>query len=451
MTLELDGETRRALWERLGELVEQYARDVGDLPLAPVSTTAEPWDFSRPRDPSVVLEAMTRGLREGIVHVGHPGYFGLFNPAPATLGVVSAALAAAFNPQLATHSHAPWPVEIERQVLAAFGTRFGYSEVEGTFTSGGAEANATALSTALFQAFPDLSERGLRALSGNPTLYVSAEGHATVTRAARLAGLGRESVRVIPADRHSRMKTVALREAIARDRAAGASPFFIVATAGTTSAGAIDPLDEIATIAERAGAWLHVDAAWGGLAALVPELRGALEGIARADSITFDAHKALSSPMGAGMYLSRRIGALARAFDDRGGYMPRDASLDPYAHSAQWSRRFIGLPVFAALAAEGFDGYATSLRKQIALAQRLREGLVARGLTVVNDTPLPLVCFVDPTRRDLDSVARAVIAKGAGWISVTRLASGARVLRACVNNHRTDEAHVDRLLSALER
>ena len=447
MALDLDEPQRRALWARVVELVSE--RPSG--PLTPTLRDAGALTFDAPRDPSEVFEDLARGLREGIVPVGHPAYFGLFNPAPADVGVMAAALSAAFNPQLATRSHAPWPVDLERQVLAAFGGRFGFAESEGTFTSGGAEANATALWVALFSAFPEAIEGGVRALPREPVLYVSADGHATVARAARLAGLGRTSVRVVPSDRFCRIKVRALHEAVARDREAGALPFLIVATVGTTSAGAIDPLEPLAALAARERLWLHVDAAWGGLAALVPELRPAIAGLERADSITFDAHKALSSPMGAGMYLSRRLGALARTFEDRGGYMPRDASGDPYAHSAQWSRRFIGLPVYAALATVGFSGYAASLRRQLALADRLREGLRAQGFSILNDTPLPLVCFAPRDGGDLDAVARRIIAEEAGWISVARLASGVRVLRACVDNHRSREDDIDGLLAALAR
>ncbi len=458
MPLSLDAATRRALWERVAPWLERAGLDG---PLAPSLHAAERWDFDAPHDPVQVFDAIARGLREGIVQVASPRYFGLFNPAPADVAVAAAALVAAFNPQLATRSHAPWPVDVERQVLQAFGARFGFAATEGTFTSGGAEANATALWCALHAAHPSFADGGARALGAQPTVYVSAEGHATISRAARLAGLGRDAVRIVPADKWSRLKTSALREAIARDVEAGFAPLLIVGTAGTTSAGAVDPLDELARIAERAGAWFHVDAAWGGLLALLPEHRAALAGIERADSITFDAHKALAAPMGAGMYLSRRIGQLARTFDDKGSYMPRDASLDPYAHSAQWSRRFIGLPVFATLATVGFAGYAEVFRAQLCLAERLREGLVARGWALANDTPLPVVCFSRPdrrgdeaargARRDLDAVARAVIGQGDGWLSVTRLSSGQRVLRACIDNHRTAEADVDRLLAALER
>lgn len=454
MSLDTDRDTRDALYRRLAELLETYVATVRDQPIAPAAGTLETFDFSAPIEPRALLELVARELSRGQVHTGHPGYFGLFNPAPAALSIVADALVAAFNPQLATRSHAPFAVEIEDQLLRAFGARFGYQESEGAFTSGGAEANTTALLAALTTAFPEVAERGVRALPGDPCVYVSAEAHPTIVRAARVAGLGSAAVRVIPCDAHLRMKTSALRDAIARDRAAGALPLMIVATVGTTSAGTIDPLDAIADIAERGSLWLHVDAAWGGLLALVPELAAAIATIARADSITFDPHKALSVPMGAGMYLSRRCGTLAAVFADRAGYMPRNASRDPYARSMQWSRRFIGLKLFCTLAAAGWDGYASTLRGYCTLADRLREGLRASGWIVVNDTPLPLVCFVDRERRDgrfLDGVARAVIADGAGWISMTRLSTGERVLRACVNNHRTEPRDIDRLLAALER
>src|SRR5262249_46635935 len=161
-----------------------------------------------------------------------------------------------------------------------------------------------------------------------------------------------------------------------------------VATAGTTSAGAIDPVGDLAEIASREGIWFHVDAAWGGAAALVPELRPALGGIEKADSITFDAHKWLSAPMGAGLYLTRHSNVLPRAFGVATDYMPRDAAdlevVDPFMHSMQWSRRFIGLKVFMALLVAGWEGYAEAIRRQVAMGDRLRERLQASGWGVVN-------------------------------------------------------------------
>jgi aromatic-L-amino-acid decarboxylase len=162
----------------------------------------------------------------------------------------------------------------------------------------------------------------------------------------------------------------------------------------------------------------------------------------------------MAAPMGTGALLVRHAGALERVFTDRSGYMPRGAAGDPYARGLPWSRRFLGLRVLLPLAAAGWDGYAATLRMQTALAERLRAGLRARGWRVVNDTPLPVVCFVDGARSDgkfLGAVARAVIADRGGWVSVPRFANGARALRACVNNHRTTEADIDALLDALGR
>ncbi|MBK9000107.1 MAG: aminotransferase class V-fold PLP-dependent enzyme [Myxococcales bacterium] len=459
--LDLDRETRTALWRRVAELLEAHQTRLSEdaeAAIAPVSSTISLDRLldGAPREPGAAVDEVARALELGIVHPDHPRYFGLFNPAPAALAVVADALVSGFNPQLATRGHAPWPVAVEDGLIDAFGARFGWApgSTRGAFTSGGGEANMTAVACALVAAFPELGERGARALAGDPCLYVSAEGHATVTRAARLAGLGARAVRLIPADARQRMKPDALREAIAQDRAGGALPFLVVATAGTTGSGAIDPIGEIAAIAAREGCWLHVDAAWGGLAALVPELRGALEGIARADSITFDAHKILSVPIGTGAFLTRRDGVLEGVFADRTGYMPRDGASDPYARSMQWSRRFLGLRVLLPLLAIGWDGYAESLRRQVALAERLRERLRERAWEIVNDTPLPIVCFVDGARRAdgrfLDAVARATIASAGGWLSVPRFANGARALRACVNNHRSEAVDIDRLVSSLD-
>ncbi|MBN9163736.1 MAG: hypothetical protein BGO98_39835 [Myxococcales bacterium 68-20] len=414
--------------------------------------------FAVPRASETVLAALAAGLREGTVSTASPRYFGHFTTAPSEIALRASAIATEANPQLATRSHAQFAVDVEDLTVRALASRFGYAPAtaDGTFTSGGAEANAMALALALARAFPEIAQRGLRALAGDPVLYVSNEGHATAARAARLAGLGSDGVRIVPVDRKLRMKPGALGEAIARDRARGAIPFLVVATAGATSAGTIDPIPEIAAIAERAGLWLHLDAAWGGLAAFVPELASVLEGSARADSITFDPHKTLAVPLGAGMLLTRHPRALASAFHEQAGYMPRDASRDPYARSTMWSRRFIGAPTYAVLASLGWSGVAEMLARQVALGDRLRRALGERGWSVVNDTPLPVVCFVDATHEDgarpdrLAAIAREVDARGAGWITLVRFSSGTRVLRACVTSPNTREQDIDALVDSLD-
>lgn len=450
--LELDEPTREALFRRFLDRDRERRRTLVDAPVARNEASVREW--LGPSNPATALDSVMDALDDGIVPTDHPRYFGLFNSATTALGVLADAVASAWNPQLATRGHAAYPVAAEERVLAAIGERFGYArdEVRGTFTSGGGEANVTALLCALATRFPDWGERGVAALGTAPRVYASAEGHATVVRAARLAGLGSSAVRSIPVGADMRMKTSALADAMARDARDGAVPLLVVATAGTTSTGAIDPLPEIARLTERHRAWLHVDAAWGGLAALVPELATALAGIERADSITFDPHKAMSAPMGTGALLTRRDGALERVFAESTGYMPRDGARDPYARSFQWSRRFIGLRVLLPLAVHGWAGHADALRKKLALAERLRTGLRASGWKLVAETPLPIVCFVDGDRDDakhLDAIARRVIASNGGWLPVPRLTNGARALRACVNNHRTGEADVDRLLDAL--
>lgn len=412
--------------------------------------------FAEARDAESVLATLTAGLRDGTVDTASPRYFGHFTTAPSEIAVRAASIATEANPQLATRSHAQFAVDVEDLTVRAIAGRFGYARdvADGTFTSGGAEANMTALVLALARAFPEIAQRGLRALTGDPVLYVSSEGHASITRAARLAGLGSDAVRVVPADKRHRMKPGALGEALAHDRARGAIPFMVVATAGATSAGTIDPIPEIAVIAERARLWLHLDAAWGGLAAFVPELAHVLEGAALADSITFDPHKTLAVPLGAGMLLTRHPGALAAAFHERAGYMPRDASRDPYARSIQWSRRFAGAPTYAVLASLGWSGVAQMLGRQVALGDRLRRALGEHGWSVVNDTPLPVVCFVDTTHEDgarpdhLAAIAREVDA--CAWITLVRFSSGARVLRAAVTSPNTRLEDVDALIEALD-
>ncbi|HEY8022531.1 MAG TPA: aminotransferase class V-fold PLP-dependent enzyme [Thermoanaerobaculia bacterium] len=465
--LMLSAGERRALWRRLIEAIEAYAEGVESAPVAPrlapeeIRALLARFDFGQPVAPGEALDFAVDGLWRHQVHTPHPRYFGLFNPAPATMGIAADALVAAFNPQLAAWSHSPLAVEIEQHLVRAFAERFGYDphRAEGTFTSGGAEANHTALLAALLRAFPEVGRRGLLALRSQPVLYVSSEAHHSFLKAARLCGLGTDAVREIAVDADLRMKPEELRAAIEHDRQDGCAPFLVVATAGTTAAGTIDPIPEIADLAEEERLWLHADAAWGGAAALDPGLAGVLAGIERASSITFDAHKWLSVPMGAGLFLTRQPGSLERAFRVATGYMPRDAGelavADPYAHSIQWSRRFIGLKVFLSLAVAGWRGYEEAIRHQTAMGELLRERLRAAAWETVNRTPLPVVCFADSSRPDgrsaafLEAVAADVVGSGRAWISTVRLGEAEPALRACITNVRTGPPDLDALVAAL--
>jgi aromatic-L-amino-acid/L-tryptophan decarboxylase len=450
---------RRRAYAQLTELIEAHLEQVGDRRVAPALPYADfeerlrGFDFGAPVPLDDLLDATAGLLGEGIMHTSHPRYFGLFNPAPSFAGVLADALVAAFNPQLAVTSHAPAAVAIERRVLSFLGDCLGMPGAAGSFTSGGAEANLTGLLVALERHFPEATEDGLGALGGRPTFYVSGEAHHSFVKAARMTGLGQSAARPVAVARDLTLDVEALRSAVERDRAAGDRPFLVVATAGTTAAGAVDPLPALADLCGELGLDLHVDAAWAGAICLSERLRPLLDGIERADSVTVDAHKWLSAPMGAGIFLTRHSQDLTSTFRVAAGYMPSADSSDPYLTGAQWSRRFIGLKVFMALAAAGRTGYAEQMERDCRLGDRLRDRLRESGWRVVNDTPLPVVCFVPdapPDAAELGRIAGAVDSSGEAWISLAQLA-GQPALRACITSYRTTEADVDALCDALER
>ncbi len=463
--LMLDPKTRNELWRRVIEAIEAYATKVDAARVTPelnpgkIRSLLEPFDFSQPVDPLEAANFVIDALWQYQTHTPHPRYFGLFNPSPTTMGIAADILVAAFNPQLAAWSHNPLAIETERHLVRAFGSRFGFKQTDGVFASGGAEANHTALLTALASAFPEFSSEGLRQLAAQPVLYISSEGHHSFHKAARLTGLGTDAVHEIPVNDQLQIDIEALSSRLAQDRLQGFAPFMLVATAGTTNAGVIDPLRPLADIATRERLWFHVDAAWGGAAAFVPELRPLLEGIERADSITFDAHKWLSVPMGAGIYLTRHLDILEKTFRVAAPYMPRETAgldvVDPCLNSIQWSRRFIGLKVFLSLLVAGWEGYAAAIRHMVAMGDRLRQELEAAGWQVVNKTALPLVCFIDGKKpegrsaRYLDRIALEIVAAGKAWINTIRIADTIPVLRACITNYRTGPDDVQALVEAL--
>ncbi|TDC82249.1 pyridoxal-dependent decarboxylase [Actinomadura sp. 7K507] len=449
------------LWRHVTDLLRDEREQIAGRDVSPsvnvqrLRAVIGAYDFDRPAGPEAVIDEVAELLRAATVHTTHPRYFGLFNPTPTLMGVLGETLAAAFNPQLAAWSHAPAAAEIEAHVLRFLGGRLGYpsEQVAGSFTSGGAEANMTAVLLALTRTWPQYGAEGLRALPGRPVMYASAESHLAWLKIAHATGIGRDAVRLVPTGPGLRMDAPSLARQVAADRAAGDLPFLVVATAGTTAAGVIDPLHELADLCGDLGLRLHADAAYGGAAALSDRLRPVLSGIERADSITLDAHKWLSVPMGAGALLSTDAEGLAETFRVTTSYMPADVpdTVDPYTSSQQWSRRFMGLKLFLSLAVAGREGYAEQLEHDARLADDLREALAANGWGIVNDTPLPVVCFADPddgTWEHHDALARSVVESGRAWISPVRL-DGRAALRACVISHRTRSADMDDLVLAV--
>jgi glutamate/tyrosine decarboxylase-like PLP-dependent enzyme len=467
--LDLEASERKHVWQQVTRAIEDYLEELADLPVAPSPDPEVPRrllrraDFGKPMPAEEALALVLEGLRSQQVHNGHPRYFGLFNPATTTMSVAADALVAAFNPQLAAWTHAPFACEVEQHLLRSLGSRFGYSpgEVSGSFTSGGAEANHSALLAALVSRFPRFAEEGARSCSGAPVLYVSSESHHSFVKAARLSGIGTAAVRQVPVTSDFVMDPAALEASVREDRRSGRMPFFAVATLGTTGAGLIDPVEAIARVGEREGLWVHADAAWGGAAALVPELREHFEGVARCDSITFDAHKWLSVPMGAGMFLTRHADLLEKTFAVAANYMPRTegaaAIVEPHRSSMQWTRRFIGFKLFLSLLVAGYSGYEEEIRRMVRLGEELRRRLEAEGFPVVNRTPLPVVCFQDGRHPDggsleyLQAIADAVVRGGEAWVSTTLLGGRVAAIRACITSFRTGERDLDALAQALVR
>jgi len=310
---------------------------------------------------------------------------------------------------------------------------------------------------ALTRAFPGYGERGLRGLAAQPVFYASQEAHHSFQKIAHIAGLGREAARCVRVDDGLRLDVAELERRIAADRAAGLAPFLVAATAGTTAAGIIDPLEELAALCARERLWLHVDAAWGGAAALCPRLREHLRGLERADSLTCDAHKWLAAPMGAGMFFCRHPGAVAESFRVAASYMPEPTrqTVDPYVTSVQWSRRFIGLKVFLTLAELGEEGLAALIESQASLGEELRGRLEAAGWLLVNRTPLPVVCATHPRILEggttVKAVVERVLAGGRAWVSEVLLAGRTPAVRACITNYRTTSADVAFLVGELDR
>jgi glutamate/tyrosine decarboxylase-like PLP-dependent enzyme len=437
--------------------------DPSSLPLTPSVSArrlredlAQRFDPDAPRPLDALVVDVCALLRDGITHSTHPRHFGLFNPTTDLSSVVADALVARFNPQLSVWQAAPAAVEMEQHALAALASRMGLSSAwEKTFTTGGAEANHTALVLALTRTVPGYATEGLAGSALRPTAYVSSEAHGSLTKAAQVTGLGRNAVRYVGVDRACRMNVRALRQAIADDRAAGRTPALIVATVGTTSAGAIDPLGPIAQVAREEGAWLHIDAAWGGLAALSPSTRALVDGVTEADSLTWDAHKSLPVAMGAGMFFCRHPEATRAAFEVEAPYMMRgdDDRAQPYLTSMQWSRRFIGLKVLLTLASLGWRGIADRVERQFALADHLRKGLVHSGFELVNDTPLPVVCFthraIRTGRTTTKKVLHSLWRDGVAWLSETRHGGRIPCLRACITNVDSAERDVDGLIEGV--
>jgi glutamate/tyrosine decarboxylase-like PLP-dependent enzyme len=444
----LDGWLTAALLEALGRV--RRGPVTPTLAMARFTEELAAMDFDAPRPLGELLEWTLERMEHGIVQMTNPRYFGLFNPGANFPSQCADRIAGAFNPQLASSASSPVPVALESRLIRAVARRAGFgSEATGHFATGGSEANYTALICALTAAHPRFAQEGARAFSGAPVFYTSRECHIAWLKIAHQAGVGRGSLRLVATDGTGRMDARALTEAIHADRAAGAVPVMVVATAGTTGGGMIDPLHACADIARAEGVWYHVDAAWGGAAIASERLRGSLAGIERADSVTIDAHKWLATTMGCALYITTRGPILAEAFHASTSFMPSSvAGVDPYLNSVQWSRRFLGLRLFLSLAAAGWPGLGAHVERSVAVIEAVRARLTAIGWTVVNDSPLAVLDVLPPGACDIRALVRRVVDAGRAWVAPATF-EGRDVVRICATHGETSPDDIEELLRAL--
>jgi glutamate/tyrosine decarboxylase-like PLP-dependent enzyme len=468
MNFDLDSATRRRLGYRLIDQIDNF---FASLPQRPVQLPAAERSFAAlnnplPEDGKDAGETLDRIFREMVdkgFHVPSANYFGLMNPTPTYIGVLAEALVAALNPQLATVKRSQLASKIEHETVRWIGERVGWSgDFNGTFTSGGNEANFSGLALALAARFPNFIVDGAASLGGQPVLYASDEAHHSIDKSAGLLGIGRKALRRIRVNQNVQLDPEALERMIANDRREGKQPFCVVATAGTTNTGAVDDLAALAEICRRENLWLHVDGAYGGSAIFSDKHRDLVRGIEQADSITIDPHKWLAVPLAAGVILTRHPEMLERAFAVAAPYMPKAAEakgIDNSRISTQWTRRMNSLKVWLTLKVHGRKAYEEHIERQMKLAQSFVAWLNAsEHFELAAPQVLPIVAFrVKANGMRAEQVAAAhveiveeVTRDGERWISETRV-NGQSVLRMMVISYLTGEQNLRGLEEALTK
>jgi aromatic-L-amino-acid/L-tryptophan decarboxylase len=400
-----------------------------------------------------VLETAKRFLDTSVAQA-RPRYFAFIGSSGLEVGVLADALASTFDVNLATTARSA--DLIENQALRFVAELFGYPFSGGAFTSGGMVSNLTALTAARERALPDARRTGL---NGRPAaLYCSSEAHYSVRRAAEVLGIGADFVRGLPMDAQHRVQADAIADAIDADLEAGITPVAVVATAGTTLTGAIDPIAALADICAARGVWLHVDGAYGLPGAAVHEVRPRFAGLERADSISVDAHKWLYLPKACGVVLVKDRHTLTAAFSHNESYMLHDDSqpLNFVDSTLEYSRPFRALKLWMALRVHGAAQFRAAIRRNLEQAQ-LCANLVrtASDLELLTEPQLSTVPYrhvpdalrgneTALNRHNLELV-RAMQDDGRVYIS-SALVDGKHCLRPCFVNFRTSDDDVSVLI-----
>jgi glutamate/tyrosine decarboxylase-like PLP-dependent enzyme len=464
MRFDLDSATRRRLGYRLIDRIDDF---FSSLPERAVQLPAEqrtygPLHDKLPElgeDAGKVFDDLCREMVDQGFHVPSANYFGLMNPTPTYMGVLAESLVAALNPQLATLARSQLASKIELETVRWIGERVGWpGDFNGTFTSGGNEANFSGMAMALAAKFPQSVEEGVSAIAGKPIAYASAESHHSLDKSAGLLGIGRKNLRRIRTNAQAQLEPAALEAAINEDQAAGNHPFCVVATAGTTNTGTVDDLEAVSAICRRHELWMHVDGAYGASAIFSDQHRHLVRGIEQADSITIDPHKWLAVPFAAGVILTQHPQILEHTFSVAAPYMPKAAGAtlpDNSRISTQWTRRMNSLKLWLTLRVHGRKAYEEHIACQLQLAQDFTRWIDSSEHFEIAIRPtLPIVTF------RLKGIAEAqqasahanlveeVTRDGQRWISDT-LVGERSVLRMMIISYLTEERHLQQLEEAL--
>jgi len=482
-SLDPDPEEFRELGYRVVDMMADHYDGVREVDTFPDTTPPEVsavFDEPLPeagQNASEVLDEWHERVYPNAGHPGSPRWYGYVMGSGTPMGALADALASAVNMNAGAWLGAPSATEIERQCLRWLAEMIGYHpDGGGVLTSGGTMANHTALYTALQHATEfEARETGLRGTdeAGRFTLYESAhEHHSSVERVAEMIGIGTDAIRYVPCADDYRMDPEALDRMLVEDRAAGKTPFCVIAYVGSINVSAVDPLEAIADVCADHDVWMHADGACGAVGAILPEKADRYAGIDRADSVTLDPHKWLSIPYSCGCVLFRDRADQARAFSMHADYL--DFTDDETYHGTtfgflgpEMSRPFRGLKLWMNLKHRGVEGYRRQLRRNCECAEHLHDRVVAaEDFQAVQEPNLFIYSFryLPADLQDADPDRRAAVDEYADWLNqriaddlrltgeafvTTTEVDGRTVQRMSICSHRTREEDVDRTFDAL--
>ena len=431
----------------------------------PVRSQVSPGDVKNalPASPPVHGESLEEMMHDfektivpGVTHWNNPAFFAYFSISGSYPGIIGELLAAGLNLNGMLWASSPSVTELEQVTLSWLRQMLGMDDNWfGEITDTASVSTFYALAAAREAAHLDIRMRGLAGRDDIPTLrvYCSEHAHSSVDKAVMALGLGHENLVKIRADDSFRMSVDALREAITADKAAGHLPIAVVATAGTTSVTSVDPVRAIAAVAKEHHCWLHVDGAYGGTAAIVPELRYVLDGIELADSLVVNPHKWLFTPVDCSVLYVRRPEILKQAFALLPEYLTTkqaDSVVNLMDYGIQLGRRFRSLKLWMVMRAFGSEGLAERIRHHCELAREFAGFVHYEGdWELTAPVPLSLVCFrfaragmpEDEIARVNAAIMERVNANGKAYLSHTKIA-GKYMLRLAIGNIRTGREHV---------